>query len=259
MPIYFSKDDSSVESAVSSLASLNLADSSSSSSSKQPSAATLHSHPRSRPSLPSFSHHTDMLRRTPGELPSPRSPYHGPHPATPPHASRNHPQTSYFPPHASYSSMNARSSRASSASTSPGAGPSTVSPPMFPLITTSSSNILRNKSGSRTPTVTMTIESTSSHYTLVAPLGAGYTADGITIAARKENVLMIIADRWDEEDCKVSFVTLLLPPLITYPAHHEWQVHFGRDGDMSGIHASFENGMLRITVKRLHMHLSSPT
>jgi len=70
----------------------------------------------------------------------------------------------------------------------------------------------------------------------MAPLGHGFSADSITIAARKENVIVIVADRWDQEqDC-----------------HHEWQVQFGRDGDMSSIHANFDNGLLKITVKRLH-------
>jgi len=85
--------------------------------------------------------------------------------------------------------------------------------------------------------VTMTIDSTPAQYVLMAPLGPGFSADSITIAARKENVIVIVADRWDQEqDC-----------------HHEWQVQFGRDGDMSNIHAGFDNGMLKITVKRLRM------
>ncbi|KIJ37718.1 hypothetical protein M422DRAFT_177679 [Sphaerobolus stellatus SS14] len=86
----------------------------------------------------------------------------------------------------------------------------------------------------------MSIESTSSQYVLSAPLGPGFSADSITIAARKENVLVIIADRWDQED-----------------GHHEWQVQFGRDGDMSSIHANFENGVLRITVRRFYQQLNS--
>ena len=36
--------------------------------------------------------------------------------------------------------------------------------------------------------------------------------------------------------------------------HHEWQVQFGRDGDMSSVHASFDNGLLKITVKRYHAY-----
>lgn len=48
----------------------------------------------------------------------------------------------------------------------------------------------------------MTIDSTPSHYILMAPLGDGFSADSITVAARKENILVIIADRWDQEqDC----------------------------------------------------------
>jgi hypothetical protein len=40
-------------------------------------------------------------------------------------------------------------------------------------------------------------------YVLMAPLGPGFSADSITIAARKENIIVIIADRWDQEqDCK---------------------------------------------------------
>ncbi|GJJ11990.1 hypothetical protein Clacol_006228 [Clathrus columnatus] len=82
--------------------------------------------------------------------------------------------------------------------------------------------------------VAMSIDSTPSHYVLMAPLGHGFSADSITIAARKENTLVIIADRWDQEqDC-----------------HNEWQVQFGRDSDMSNIHANFDDGILKITVKR---------
>lgn len=84
-----------------------------------------------------------------------------------------------------------------------------LSPPMAPSVSTppaadsSSLSFLRS---SRVPPpqqhVKMRIESTPTTYILSAPLGPGFDSNCITIAARKGNVLDIVADRWDlEKDC----------------------------------------------------------
>ena len=52
-------------------------------------------------------------------------------------------------------------------------------------------------------------------------------------------------------------MSVLSSPL--YLGHHEWQVQFDRDADMSGVHASYANGVLTVTVKRLsHMSPRAP-
>ncbi len=48
----------------------------------------------------------------------------------------------------------------------------------------------------------MSIQSTADEHILSAPIGPGFTSEGITIAARKGNTLDIVADRWElEKDC----------------------------------------------------------
>jgi len=80
----------------------------------------------------------------------------------------------------------------------------------------------------------MEIETDNMSHTLLAPLGDKFTSDSITIAAKKNNVLQIMADRWDQEkDC-----------------HVEWLVTLDRDADMSKVSAYFSDGLLRVTVKR---------
>ncbi|KAG8865308.1 hypothetical protein FRB96_000198 [Tulasnella sp. 330] len=82
--------------------------------------------------------------------------------------------------------------------------------------------------------IKMEIETSKTSHTLLAPLGDKFTSDSITIAAKKNNVLQIMADRWDQErDC-----------------HVEWLVTLDRDADMSNVSAHFSEGLLRVTVKR---------
>ncbi|KAI5124322.1 hypothetical protein M0805_008929 [Coniferiporia weirii] len=113
-----------------------------------------------------------------------------------------------------------------------------------PTVTTSPASFQLLRS-TRAPTpqgssAQMRIDNTPTEYILAAAIGPGFDSNCITIAARKGNILDIVADRWDlEKDC-----------------HHEWQVQFDRDADMGGIHASYTNGVLTVTVKRLNY--SSP-
>lgn len=90
-----------------------------------------------------------------------------------------------------------------------GGGSSSYTPSSsFPIITSPTPNhssaLLRGRANSHQQSnVTMTIDSTPHQYILMAPLGPGFSSDSITIAARKENVIVIFADRWDQEqDCE---------------------------------------------------------
>lgn len=93
--------------------------------------------------------------------------------------------------------------------------------------------------GSRSPTedqrVQPEVQVSPTTYSLVAHLGCGFHPECITISAKKGNALVIVADRWDmEKDCR-----------------YEWLWQFDRDADMSSVHAGFESGVLRVTVKRI--------
>ncbi|KAG9014995.1 hypothetical protein FRB94_007067 [Tulasnella sp. JGI-2019a] len=110
--------------------------------------------------------------------------------------------------------------------------------PMAPSISTmSSSSITPSPLLRQNPfylDIKMEIESSKTSHTLLAPLGDKFTSDSITIAAKKNNILQIMADRWDQErDC-----------------HVEWLVTLDRDADMSNVSAHFSDGLLRVTVKR---------
>lgn len=112
-------------------------------------------------------------------------------------------QPSYFPPQPSLNLPRTKSQ------TGLAGGMSSYTPSSgLPVVTSPapnhSSGLLRGRANSHQQSnVTMTIDSTPHQYILMAPLGPGFSADSITIAARKENVIMIVADRWDQEqDCK---------------------------------------------------------
>ncbi|KAG8899044.1 hypothetical protein FRB99_006961 [Tulasnella sp. 403] len=82
--------------------------------------------------------------------------------------------------------------------------------------------------------IKMEIETSRTSHTLLAPLGDKFSSDCITIAAKKNNTLQIMADRWDQEkDC-----------------HFEWLVTLDKDADMSNVTANFTAGLLRVTVRR---------
>ncbi|KAJ1307229.1 hypothetical protein OPQ81_001343 [Rhizoctonia solani] len=93
--------------------------------------------------------------------------------------------------------------------------------------------------GSRSPTEDQRaqpdIQVSSSAYSMVAHIGKGFHPECITISAKKGNALVIVADRWDmEKDCR-----------------YEWVWRFDRDADMSSVHANYDSGVLRVTVKRI--------
>ncbi|QRW17657.1 hypothetical protein RhiXN_02581 [Rhizoctonia solani] len=93
--------------------------------------------------------------------------------------------------------------------------------------------------GSRSPTEDQRaqpdIQVSPSAYSLVAHIGRGFHPECITISAKKGNALVIVADRWDmEKDCR-----------------YEWVWRFDRDADMSSVHANYDSGVLRVTVKRI--------
>ena len=133
--------------------------------------------------------------------PDARTQYPTPPHSTSPMAYTPHAQQSYFPPYPSR--PKSLSAHAGASASMPSYTPSSS----FPLITSPapnhSSSLLRGRAASHQQSnVTMTIDSTPHQYILTAPLGHGFSADSITIAARKENVIVIVADRWDQEqDC----------------------------------------------------------
>ncbi|CAE6478597.1 unnamed protein product [Rhizoctonia solani] len=122
---------------------------------------------------------------------------------------------------------------------------STASPPpaindYFPHMASRSPNVpIVTIRGSRSPTEDQRaqpdIQVSPSAYSLVAHIGRGFHPECITISAKKGNALVIVADRWDmEKDCR-----------------YEWVWRFDRDADMSSVHASFDSGVLRVTVRRI--------
>lgn len=93
--------------------------------------------------------------------------------------------------------------------------------------------------GSRSPTEDQRthpdIQVSPTAYSMVAHIGGGFHPECITISAMKGNALVIVADRWDmEKDCR-----------------YEWLWRFDRDADMSSVHANYEAGVLKVTVRRI--------
>ncbi|KAG8926758.1 hypothetical protein FRC00_002599 [Tulasnella sp. 408] len=84
--------------------------------------------------------------------------------------------------------------------------PSATWTPMAPSVSAaSSSSITPSQLRRQSPQaeIKMEIETSPTSHTLLAPLGSKFTSDAITIAAKKNNVLQIMADRWDQEkDCE---------------------------------------------------------
>lgn len=93
--------------------------------------------------------------------------------------------------------------------------------------------------GSRSPTEDQRtqpdIQVSPTAYSMVAHIGGGFHPECITISAMKGNSLVIVADRWDmEKDCR-----------------YEWLWRFDRDADMSSVHANYDAGVLKVTVRRI--------
>jgi hypothetical protein len=91
--------------------------------------------------------------------------------------------------------------------------PQAPSAPKLPSI--SCSAIPRDgRSASSRPPVTMSLESQSSSHILSAPLGPNFSSDSITIALKRNYVLVIIADCWSSEtECEsISGLSGFLAP-----------------------------------------------
>ncbi|CAE6427657.1 unnamed protein product [Rhizoctonia solani] len=152
-----------------------------------------------------------------------------PHTTSPPHSNASTPDSS---------DENMPHSTASHQNTSPGTSyfphmVSRSSPPSIP------DGPIVSIRGSRSPTEDQRaqpdIQVSPSAYSLVADIGRGFHPECITISAKKGNALVIVADRWDmEKDCR-----------------YEWVWRFDRDADMSSVHANYDSGVLRVTVKRI--------
>ncbi|KAG8711867.1 hypothetical protein FRC08_015331 [Ceratobasidium sp. 394] len=79
------------------------------------------------------------------------------------------------------------------------------------------------------------IRVSSELYTIKARIGGGFNPDCITISARRDNSLAVVADRWDlETSCR-----------------HEWLWSFGRDADMRSVKARYDAGILRVKIRRI--------
>lgn len=80
-----------------------------------------------------------------------------------------------------------------------------VPPPKLPSI--SCSAVPRDgRSTTSQPLVTLSLESQSTNHTLSAPLGPNFSSDSITIALKRNYVLVIIADCWSSEtECEPIF------------------------------------------------------
>ncbi|KAF8754348.1 hypothetical protein RHS01_06434 [Rhizoctonia solani] len=162
--------------------------------------------------------------------PKPQSRYPTPpHTTSPPHSNASTPDSS---------DENIPHSTASHQTSSPSAS-------YFPHMVSRSSNPsnpdgpIVSIRGSRSPTEDQRaqpdIQVSPSAYSLVAHIGRGFHPECITISAKKGNALVIVADRWDmEKDCR-----------------YEWVWRFDRDADMSSVHANYDSGVLRVTVKRI--------
>ncbi|KAG9077635.1 hypothetical protein FS749_010456 [Ceratobasidium sp. UAMH 11750] len=79
------------------------------------------------------------------------------------------------------------------------------------------------------------IQVSSKHYTIKARIGGGFDPDCITISAKKDNTLAVVADRWElESNCR-----------------HEWLWNFGKDADMRNVKAHYHAGILRVNIRRI--------
>lgn len=175
---------------------------------------------------------SDSIRRTLGasEVTSTTSSRPMPSPAT---TAASATQGLFTPPQTPYSSMTSTTTRG-------GATPRIMSPadvpaqtyfpmpatvqqsflPMAPSVSatpsSSSSNFTPTQLLRQSPQaeIKMEIESSRTLHTLLAPLGNKFSSDSITIAAKKNNVLQIMADRWDQEaDSKFKLsLSSFLPP-----------------------------------------------
>ena len=89
-------------------------------------------------------------------------------------------------------------------------------PPRPPSISCSAVPRDGRSASSRTP-VTLTLESQSASHILSAPLGPNFSSDSITIALKRNYVLVIIADCWSSEtECQsILLSTHFLPPPFT--------------------------------------------
>ncbi len=95
-------------------------------------------------------------------------------------------------------------------------------PPRLPSI--SCSAVPRDGRPTSSPTpVTLSLDSQSACHILSAPLGPNFSSDSITIALKRNYVLVIIADCWSSEtECQSIFFhlhTRFLPPLVTPLGH----------------------------------------
>lgn len=83
------------------------------------------------------------------------------------------------------------------------------------------------------PSTDFHIETHTTHYTLKTKL-PGFGIDGITLATKHHRQLVIVADKWDENN----------------GGHFERRVTFGDDADLRSTRANFDGTLLKITVPR---------
>lgn len=157
-----------------------------------------------------------------GALSSARAGHHWQVPPTPPlstspDSAESYSEEAYFPPVqgacASYAQLhNAANARKSQQNGHYVPSPLTPAPSVTsPTVTTTPASFQLLRS-TRAPTpnngssqAQMRIDNTPTEYILTAAIGPGYDSSCITIAARKGNILDIVADRWDKEkDCTYS-------------------------------------------------------
>lgn len=138
--------------------------------------------------------------------------------STSPGSADSYPDDAYFPPMQPVPHPNAPLGRypskpsqghfppplASGLSQSP-ASPTVISPTSYQLLRTTRGPAAPQQSAK------MSINATPSEYALSATIGPGFDSNCITIAARKGNILDIVADRWDcEKDCACSAILIIL-------------------------------------------------
>ncbi|CAE7052259.1 unnamed protein product [Rhizoctonia solani] len=149
------------------------------------------------------------------------------------------------PPHTTSPPLSNASTPDSSDENMPRSTAPTQSHDYFPHITHPDGPIVSIR-GSRSPTEDQRaqpdIQVSSSAYSMVAHIGRGFHPECITISAKRGNALVIVADRWDmEKDCR-----------------YEWLWRFDRDADMSSVHANYDAGVLRVTVRRIPSYRFGP-
>jgi HSP20 family molecular chaperone IbpA len=99
---------------------------------------------------------------------------------------------------------------------------SPLSPPSLPFLETRPA-----------PSTDFHIETHLNHYTLKTTL-PGFGIDGITLATKHHRQLVIVADKWDEQN----------------GGHFEKRINFGTDADLRSTSAKFDGTLLKITVPR---------